>query len=70
MFMLDMKVILIVLNILIGVLIYSFCKIVNFLGIEIEDIYIIMLCFIVNCLLLLLKKNILVIKLKKKFLNL
>lgn len=50
MFMLDMKVILIVLNILIGVLIYSFYKIVNFLGIEIEDIYIIMLCFIVNCL--------------------
>lgn len=65
MFMLDMKVTPTALNTLTGVWIYSFRKIVNLLGIEIEDIYIIMLCFIANCLLSSLKKNILATKLKK-----
>lgn len=65
MFMLDMKVTPTALNTLTGVSIYSFRKIVNLLGIEIEDIYIIMLCFIANCLLSSLKKNILATKLKK-----
>lgn len=62
--MLDMKVTPTALNTLAGVSIYSFRKIVNLLGIEIEDIYIIMLCFIANCLLSSLKKNILATKLQ------
>lgn len=69
MFMLDMKVTPTALNTLTGVSIYSFRKIVNLLGIEIVDIYIIMLCFIANCLLSSLKKNILATKLKKKSQN-